>query len=873
MSTQITTPENRVNILPVDPSSPPEEAHKQRVERRKAYGPFLEYLKNTCKRIEEEDKSARLNILGQQNKSQAYYDDRQYGKINDRTGEWEDRPDDGKEFRPLDNRFKEQVDKLEMEMARSYVQLLLESTDLVDSAMQEAAEFAKSRIEANRKRLFTQRPEFILSENKSLLLKTITYRYLYFDKQAEDGPKERRPKFEKQSIGEEKSVNVCAVCGMPRQDYAVTPDGQFESSSDEPPTPCPHCGSTSTKTLATTPVELELPAGEEEVPAGLVRCVHADPTMVQVSLNARNMDIRSTPFLVWTQMVEQGKLERMFPDVLIPSGEDDTDQQAQYRRDNEEAVSNSSFTGSGDGVIKGGEQFRKRKFKLFWLDRWIYEDYQDTQPRKLIGKHELPANTPLGQLFPRGMCIAVVDNTPLALYSEDKNKKWSVCVYGLREHAFHGSGTNALIPLQKLHNDLLSYRQGNVYYNTAPREFYRPDYIDSLPTLTKAVKVTQLDEGQRIVGNVYDKAPGSPLPPEVPAFSQEVMGAMQEQVGTSSLSLAGTSAQSQALGTATGIAAMRDLAVGRIGPNLMLKAAMEVETAFQILELEQANYSPQQLMAFAGLKPGAQGNLGYTKRGVEAFINCDIRASFTITPAQGSWMPETQQEKKGDAIAFADAASRVQDPEIIAALAKTFKQPMSVGGFNATQREAARRIEEFGKVVTLLESRGYVEATDEMAQVVLDSATDAQMSVEMEDHPAFQDYYRDWWISDEARNASPLLRAAVRKRYLEHQDAMVQDAQRNKVNTLRTQIPDVVAQQKVAEAQGQQQMEMQAQQAEQGMEQQAAQMTLEQEGAAAELERQAVESELKAADREHALEAKIVDREHAQMVRQTPQAS
>jgi hypothetical protein len=865
MSTQVAIPDSpQVPVLPRDPSSPPQEAEKQRQERRKSYPSVLDYIKNTCKKVETEDEKPRLNILGQQNKCQAYYDDRQYGKTNDRTGEWEETPSNPNYFRPVDNRYKEQVDKLQMEMARSSVDLNVEPVDKTDSAMVEAAEYLKSRVDANRKRLFTQRPEFVLAENMALLLKTITYRYCYFEKDAVDGPKEKRPKFEKKVIGAEQSITVCGVCGAPRDRTqesepnslipSVSPSGGISALTDsepEPPGPCRQCGSTSIKSASSSAAELILPVGEEEVPSGLPRCVHADPTMVQVSLNARNMQISSSPYLIWTQMVERGKLERMFPDSVIPSGTD-TDRAAEYRRDNESSVSNSNDS-SGNSEEKGGEQFEKLKFKLIWLDSWVYGDYESQRDEKLPNGQVLPQGTKLIKLFPNGMCIAKVGNTPLALYSEDKNKKWSACVYGLREGAWHGSGTNALLPIQLTINDLLSYRIANVYYNTFTREFIKQGALagDTLPTLTTVGIVSNMDEGQKIVGNAYDRAPGNPLPPEVPQLAQEQQGSLQEQAGTSSMSTVGTAAQQDGLGTATGIAYMRDMAVGRMGPNLMLKAAVEIETAFQIAELEQNNYSRQQLLAFAGLKPGSVGNLGYTQKGVDAFINSDIRADFHITATPGSWMPMTEQEKKADAIAFADYSSKVQNPEALASLAKALKQPMSMGGFNATQREAARRIEEFGKVVELLTSRGYSEVTSEMAEVVLDSATEARMDVEMEDHAAFIDFYRDWWTSDESRNAHPLLKLAVKMRCAEHKGAMVENVVENKADEYATQIPDKMAEVASNQVDAGQQQVMAEQQAQ-----------VEQANSERELANQAAANELQAQDREHKAETDAASREH-----------
>lgn len=850
MSASIATPDSKpINLLPVDPAAPPEEAKKQRQERKRSYPGILEFLKNTCKRIETQDHSERLNILGQQNRCQAFYDDRHYGKINDRTGEWEAFGYDPKEFKCQDNKFKEQIDKLLMEMARTGIDLNVDPTSTDDSAMKEAAEFARFRVQANRDRLFIQRPEFRLSEYMSLLLKALTLRYTYFDKHAEDGPREQKPKFEKTTLGESKSLTVCAVCGRKKPD-----DTQ----------PCASCGSSSSRAMSTSPVDLELPSGSEEVPCGIPRCVHADPSMVQVSLNARMMNIASSPYLVWTQMVEHGKLEKMFPDKVIPSGDDESDRQSQTRRENETSVSNSPYD-STSADVKGGEQFQARKFKLIWLDRWIYDDYSSPTPQKLPDGRDLPPNTPLGKFFPKGMCLAKVGDTLLAAWNEDKNKKWSCCVYGIREHAFHGSGTNALIPIQITINDLLTYRVVNVYQNTAPREFIKQGAFsgENLPRIDQVAIVSNVDEGQKIVGNSYDRAPGTPLPSEVPQLSEEQKGSLQEQAGTSSMSTIGTAAQQEGLGTATGIAYMRDQAVGRMGPNLMLFAAMEVETAIQLLECEQANYSRQQLLAFAGLKPGAVGNLGYTARGVDAFINCNIRSAFNITPAQGSWMPSTEQERKGDAIAYAEASASVQDPETLAHLAKVFKQPIQIGGVNGTEREAQRRIEELGKVVDIMASRGYIEPTEEMAQAAIASAKTAQISATMDNHPAFIAYFQDWWTADESRNAAPLLRKVVEMTVIGHKDAMTQELTDSNARTLETQVPNQMASMAMQEIQGGEDPEAAAQ-----AQNEAAMAATEQQVAGAqalgqtEVEKTAALAQVEQQNREHEASTQIKVHEH-----------
>jgi hypothetical protein len=863
MSVQLTVPQAPSAAPPPDPQRQPKEAEQRRVERRRSYGSLSEFLKRTCRMVEEEDGDKWLEILRQQNRCVGFYDDKPYGKWS-KSGEWEELKLDEREFAPRDNKYKEQVDKLLMEMARASVDFEVEPADVNDSAKREAAAFIKSRIDANRKRMFIQRPDFVLSEKQALLLKTITFRYTYFDPEAKESAKERRPVFETQAVGEEKSIAVCAGCGRPRGQRPDVGDDQALSAV-EGPSPCPACGSPAVRQMQTKPVEVELPVGEKEVKCGLPRTVHVDPTMVKLSLQAR-MSIESSPYIVWEQTVELGKLERMFPDIAIPTGGSESEA-ADNKRENETQVSNSGSGGyESAGLVRaGGEQLKKIRLKLVWLDPWVYGDYvDDKRPQALAGYTLQPGRTLLDD-FPDGLCVAKVGDTLLRLYSEDKNKKWSMGVYGIREHALHGSGTNALIPIEILYLDLLAYRLANVYYNTNPREFVLQDGIEggNLPPISKVGIVTNLpDNVNRIVGGVYDKAPGSSLPPEVKEFSMELAGAMQEQAGTSSLSQVGTSAERDALGTATGVAAMRDQAVGRMGPNLMLLTAMEVEHAYQVLECEQANYSKQHLMRLAGLGPEATGNLGFSVEGVEAFIDSDLRADFLITPIPGSWMPTTEMEKKADAVAFADAAQKVEDAETLAALARTFRQPVSAGsGYGATEREAARRLEEFAKVARVMVSGGYTEATDEMAQVILDSATNAALNVEMDNHPAFVNFYRDWWVSDEARVAPPVLKKAVELRVREHKAAMVEGKQKADLLSAVAEIPNKLAQvasgQIDAQAEGQSQ-QMQAEQ----------QIGLQSAQAEQQLAQQAAETELAMRDREHEAVTDALSREHEAVVKQ-----
>jgi hypothetical protein len=386
-----------------------------------------------------------------------------------------------------------------------------------------------------------------------------------------------------------------------------------------------------------------------------------------------------------------------------------------------------------------------------------------------------------------------------------------MCVYGLREHALHGAGTFALIGPCNTINDLKAYTQANIIFNSAPREFIKAGAIagDQLPGIGRVGVVTQaFDENQRIVGNAYDKAPATSLSGDVYAFQEAQRGSLQEHAGTSSLSMQGAADMKQ-LGTATGVEAARDQAVGRMIPNLKLQMGMVIEWMYQVGSLERRNCSPEMFLKSAG-QGKERGEVNYTERGVRAFFELDPRKDFRIKPVDGSWVPTTPAQSKANATEFGMLASQIQNPDVLATLAPKYGVEYSVNEWGATERAAGLRLREWARIASVIERGGFAPS-EELADVVLQQAPAwAQINPTMDNHPAYMDYFTDWWTSDEAAGASPLLRMVVERAHLIHGAGGVVQEQLKGVAGMAAQAPVMAAQEQQRTAQSEEAAQMKA---------------------------------------------------------------
>jgi len=453
----------------------------------------------------------------------------------------------------------------------------------------------------------------------------------------------------------------------------------------------------------------------------------------------------------------------MYPNQRIPSADESTE--ARHRSEAQNAASNSGWNATAENL--GGDQFEKVEGELVWLDAKVYQRYRNREPETLGKDKLLVPGSLLTDQFPDGVCITRIGRKILDLYPSNKNKCWTMCVYGLREHALHGSGTSALRGPQDIINEANALILANQINNSVGRDLLRSGAIEGgqLPRVDQVAYINNAPDEVNDIGRwAHSKIQPTPLSSDVYGFREAMRGSLQDAAGTSSLSMQGA-ADLKVLGTATGVEASRDQAVGRMIPNRKLQAYMGTEWGRQVLELERENYTAEVFLELAE-KGDEKGEMLYSERGVRTFFQSVVCNDFSVKPEEGSWMPTSPAQAQAKASEFGMTAAQLKDApnanQILSLLAPMFGIPYSVDEFGAAQRAASLRMEEYARVSEGVASPDAVP-TPETVQVVLANCPEwARVDPIMDDHPAFIDYYTDYWMSDEGRNASPLLRMVIR---------------------------------------------------------------------------------------------------------------
>jgi hypothetical protein len=783
-------------LAPVDKDQPKDERRIQEQDRTADCPELLDYLKRTTDSIKKKRDAEWQQILNQQATCVAFFDNRQYGTA--KNGVFEDFKHQPGQVRPVDNWYKIHVDKLLTEFSRAFPDIQVRATNRGESKKVEAAKFAQARINYNRKRQL--KSSFRQDEAQSLLLKTITWRYVYHNDNAEDAPIERRGRMAKKSYGRTRSIRACKGCGSPMK--PATSNGATDEYR------CVRCGQSKEKVLELGSREVDVVDGYEEVKGGHIATRHVDPVNVRINLKARN--VAESSFLWFHQSIERHILEGAYPDLKIKSGEQSNADR--YRSDAEGSPSNATASatrdaGSTEYDDPGGDQFEECSYDLFWIDYSVYAKKKFPKPQRLRGGRVIPANTELGQFFTNGMCVARNEDQILDCYPENKNKKWLYCVYGRREHALHGAGTNSLIGPQITRNDLKSYLIVNTYYNAAVREFIRDGCFtgNRLPAADEAAIVKDLPEDQPIEGYAYHKSPGSPLADQTLALYQSEAGSLQEGAGTSSLSGEGAAADIKALGTATGVAAMREQAVGRMGPNLMLLTEMEVDWCYLVLEHELHHFSDERFLSMANTAITAEitdGSVTYNLDGIKAFMECNPRTDFEIEAVSGTWMPRSDLDRQASLGAFMTLVGELSQKmpnhpmtqELIAMAANIYGiTEIDFAGWTATEQVAQDRIRAFAKTVEIFKKRNVRLPPEELVEQVIISTPQAMIDNEMDQHGLFMQFYENWWSSDEGRTAPLLLKMVIKAQHVLHRAGLVEKGQNKTKDDLAIEAPKAQA--------------------------------------------------------------------------------
>lgn len=830
---------------------------------------FKEYLLNTARAVEglnaaEDLDRARLIV-----KMRKFYSGHQVGYVSKADNRWVDKKKRGDALYvdPVLASFID-INVAQIVKSRSTIKISARSNDRVDK--EQSADYAQELLRDAQQRLFTA--NFLQREAKLLQLAGEAYRITSFDQNVK-GTEIRVTVTEQREVSPRVGAWSCPACEQTGEIDEVI-KGQFAAGTFT----CPKCGYWKVEKVSASPFPVPVITSYQDVPAGDVRCESPDPLEMKVIGDG---DIGDALAVTRDRLIMRGILETEYPNVKIPSTST-VPLKLQYAQDLKLDSPQSAIRGESQEATQGGEQFELLHFKEVWLDVSAYGGYVFQKDTRLpeLSKPEsertlVKAGTRLEEVknkrgsYRNGAYYLKVGNLILDIFPCDKRKHLTHCVNNIGE-GFHGLGEWDLLPLQEQKNTLRSLMFAKEKFDALSPTMVRTSWVDP----HKLAQARGVANGIIPVSNIPDDAPLDHAVSRVQP-GQSVSGAynldktiadsMQYRTGANTLE-SGAPDMAGRQKTATAVNAAMSQSEGRRGPMLQLRAEMERQQAFQILQLRKENW-PEQMYAALDKKVG--GDAG------RWFRESDIYRDFKIEIVPESWWPQTAQQRKDD-LASLFALADPQNPQIRKALwnraTELHGRGLDLNSYQSDKVEARIRLERLRQVAGALEKEGGIPVYDSTGSPVV---TLVDLCIEkarlipelpavdgngqpvctnaiLDRHDEYIDAYSSWLLTSEGRAASPFERGVVNKVIIRHYDGKTVQAQFLQGEMVKTQAPARAAEEAAANEQKQSA---------------AAEMAEAEDQGKAEIIEQAMgEQMLKEKDREHEAETEMAKTEHAALV-------
>lgn len=482
-------------------------------------------------------------------------------------------------------------------------------------------------------------------------------------------------------------------------------------------------------------------------------------------------------------------------------------------------------------------EFEPLHYQEFWVAPAVAHMFKFGQDTPTQSGKIIKAGTTGDKLFPAGLYYSRVGKRITLVAPQSPSECLTHAVNSIGE-GFHGHGEWDLAELQDQATEAKSMKMNSAMLESAQPLFVRTGYFDINSLENKfglIVPVENLPNDINLDALSSRLKPSQP-PGEAYQLGEEIKGQMQQRAGA--FSTTSDAPDVKAMGTATGIATLSEQASGRRGPALQLYAQMEVEHAYQKLELRQ-KFWPEKMFEAAARDLGQES--------IKWFRECNIRRDISITVVPDSWMPRTDEEKQmrlqqylalTGSIMAAKGDMKMLD-EVLRKANEIFGADLDFGDTEKQSVEAMLRLDKLRDVAAFTEStfgemlyapdgsiseEAMTLAFTETAKMLRinhtpvspqDIFADLPIDAMFDTHAEFEEAYTDWLRSAEGQQASPFLRSLVHKLAEYHiQAEAFRNIRMRELQNLQ-QVPDLNAGLIENEVSHAQQMEQQAQNTEQ----------------------------------------------------------
>lgn len=723
---------------------------------------FEDWANSIEKDIDDDNKTEELQRIRKWVKNDRFYRGQQRGFFSPITGTYQ--PIDLDDYSVteqslllINNQVRPKVKAIAKEWSKSQSRLHSISTK-DDNKTKRASRFVDGVLALFQRRLIDE--AFKQREAQNAILCGNYFRYTYWS--IDESPfasTMEKPVYEDKSVTIGQEDWHCASCG----EY-----GEVQELTEE--NLCPLCGS---EVEISSPEEktLKVQSGTESVKVGYPATENVHPIEVKVHLRARN--IRQSPYLRRKRPVMAQILKYTFPYASI-RGSSELSPVSRYASEMENSSGN---TNAGYGTAAGFQDGQSKSTELvefvqIWLDKPMYFNVVLKEDLELGSGDVLPKGTKLIDHFPDGLYIAKAGKEVLDIKNEDKNNYWTHGAYDVLSSSFWGDGIEDVIQNQQLINEIQSLMVENILHNASPKIIFNPQLIDhelltGRPREMTPMKITSRKEDQP--QKAIMQLTGMSLTGEAAGAMMQGKDDMREQIGAFP-TMSGMS--DPHIQTATGMAIVRDSALGLLAPVLALKAQTEVEWAGQLLRLMQVHWVDG--------ADSISGILGkYSMPEAEAFSICDLKNDIEIIAEPSSFMPRTDLEVRQDFINFLTVGGLPMGflnpafpQEVKERASELFRFDISFDKIEPDIRWANLRLEQLEELVIRLQQAGYVNG-DEVDEEVVDTIVrDIPIDLYIDEHSIYIDQYKRFLKTDKGIYSSPLLKSCVRYLILQHERAM-----------------------------------------------------------------------------------------------------
>lgn len=454
-------------------------------------------------------------------------------------------------------------------------------------------------------------------------------------------------------------------------------------------------------------------------------------------------------------------------------------------------------------------------YQEFWVAPALVASYKFPKGSMLQGG-EIPEGTKGKEIFENGLYFSRTKKKIREVFPQAIGECLSHATNSLGE-GFHGHGEWDLIELQDQATEAKSMKMNSMLLDSTQPLLIREGYTDSENFENKfglIVPVSQDFPLERELNSLMTRVPVGRPPSEAYELGQEIKGEIQQREGTFSTN--SDAPDIKAMGTATGIDAITEQAVGRRGPALQLYAQMEVEQAYQKLELRQKYWCKKMYEPIAKELGGDA---------VKWFMDCNIRQDINITVVPGSWMPRTQTQQEEGLQKYLSIAGPIiaakGDPktmdDVLRKANELFGAGIDMDDMETQSIEAQIRLDKLRDVGNFAESQfgemlynpdgsiseqaiglAYQHTADllKISHVPADENDIFAMlplDVMFDTHAEFEEAYTDWLRTADGRAASDFIRTLVRQLADYHVQAESYRQMKLKQYANLTQLPDLQA--------------------------------------------------------------------------------